>query len=415
MMYATGGGNFQHGEAKCTLHVNLFSFTNIFIFLRVYFEAKSPLPDDWQAHTPALFRTDPLVKIHASMLLSQPTSLFVLSLALVHVVPKLHTPAAAIATEDAATIHFTFDLYVDNICADGIDPSGASSDVSLTPDTKARVEEGCLNWVQELTDLAADDILDRNERRPEDQGSDDFVELFTTPDLTVDTMVVTSFEDGTTCEDITVVTDGDYRHRQIQRKKRSSVARVSSKGCQGPCICRQCLATDDSNAKGNATLRALLSTVLGSVDGDNGRTLQGSGTGTGNLTESLLNVGFADVANVSFRNFRILDCNPVSLECRGEETDAYACCGANGCKCKYTSETLCASEACYIDDSLCCALNPYEEDGDVLLYPDCAESDACRVTDGDLRQSSTSSATSITTMRVNFLFVFVFGFLSVSQ
>ena len=346
------------------------------------------------------------------MFRSQPSSLFVLSLSLVHVVPRLN---AAISTEDAATIHFTFDLYVDNVCADGIDPSGASSDVSLTPVTKARIEEGCLNWVQELTDLTDDYIVDRNEGRPEGQGSDDFVELFTTPDLTVDTMVVTSFEDGTTCEGTTDAADGDYRHRQIQRKKRSSVARVSSKGCQGPCICRQCLATDDINTKGNATLRALLSTVLGSVDDGNGRTLQGSGTSTGNLTESLLNVGFADVANVSFRNFRILDCSPSSLECRGEETDAYACCGADGCKCKHASVTLCASEVCYINDSLCCTLNPYEKDGNALLYPDCAESIACQVADGDLLQSSTSSATSMATMQVNFLLVFLCLAFSVRQ
>mmetsp|Transcript_30620 Transcript_30620/g.66272 ORF Transcript_30620/g.66272 Transcript_30620/m.66272 type:complete len:331 (+) Transcript_30620:320-1312(+) len=218
-------------------------------------------------------------------------------------------------------INFTFDLLASNLCSDS-----PTEESTLLPDTEQRLADACLRWVDELTTLPPEELLEmRDNNRPELAQDDDFMELFLIEDLVVDGMAITDFVNGIGCDaaaaaeakeeeekeveddmsDMENIRDdsaGDGvrdRRRKLQRRARS-VARVAGTGG-----CRQCQPKVAEKLR-----RLFLSSDPHKQQLMGHRLLQ-----RGNITAALIDFGFTDVANVAFENFRIVDCSPTSSDC----------------------------------------------------------------------------------------------------
>ena len=78
---------------------------------------------------------------------------------------------------------------------------------------------------------------------------------------------------------------------------------------------------------------------------------------------------FANISEAAIVSEEEVDCSPFSNACSGTDgRDDFPCCGADGCKCLFHSESLCLDEQCGLPGGLCCSL---EEGGGGFAYDVC--------------------------------------------
>lgn len=199
------------------------------------------------------------------------------------------------------------------------------------------------------------------------------------PDEVVSSITLVSWADGSTCAEggAGAVDDG----RRLQR-------RVKSKGrFNKKARCRLCDRHAESDIKDGSGSVNILEARGGSLnvfqhqnskenifarnERSGQRTLQEGSSQCQNdtlvdfiLEESEENeaTAFANISEAAIVLEEEIDCSPFSSACSGTDgRDDFPCCGAEGCKCRFHSESLCLDEQCGLPGGLCCSLNPIGE------------------------------------------------------
>ena len=226
------------------------------------------------------------------------------------------------------------------ICSDG--PRGTLSDLS-----KAKIEGALLTY---LNDLAGCESEGYHVRQDELTNSIALVE----------------WKDAPSCSSIgTTGSSSESGGRLLQRRQRSRGR------FQRRALCRFCdrLITS-TKAASSPPPRTTTSPAPPFV-----RRLSDDCYGKVDIVSILLGEGFSAVQEAYIGKTDNVDCAPSSDACIGAGGgNDFPCCGADGCKCRHSSSSLCMSEQCSLPGNWCCG---FDLRGD-YRYPECEDSSFCK-------------------------------------
>ena len=219
------------------------------------------------------------------------------------------------------------------ICSDG--PRGTLSDLS-----KAKIEGALLTYLNDLAGCASDGH-------------------HINQDEITKSLALIEWQDAMACDEPSDDADSRQDRRHLQRRLKSRGRFQRRATCR---FCDKLVKTSVSSAsQAPPFVRNLSDDCYGKID----------------LVSLLFEKGFSTVQEAYIGKVDNVDCAPSSDACIGAGGgNDFPCCGADGCKCRHSSSSLCTSisEQCSLPGNWCCG---FDLRGD-YRYPECEDSAFCQ-------------------------------------